>query len=72
VCKYGRSNSTQWDGRGGGVGGYVDNKMVRKMVRLVLIIFNETAALFMMNMIRGTSQLNIDILIYSSRREFDV
>ncbi len=42
----------------------------RKMVRL--LIFNETAALFMMNKIRGTSQLNIDILMYSSRREFDV
>jgi hypothetical protein len=37
-----------------------------------LILFNETAALFMMNKIRGTSQLNIDILMYSSRRESDV
>ena len=27
-----------------------------------LILFNETAALFMMNKIRGTSQLNIDII----------
>jgi hypothetical protein len=42
------------------------------MFRLVLIIFHETAALFIMNKIRGTSQLNIDILMYSSHREFDV
>jgi hypothetical protein len=41
------------------------------MVRLVLI-FNETAALFMMNKIRVTSQLNIIILMYGSHMEFDV
>jgi hypothetical protein len=48
------------------------NVQLRKMLRLVLIIFNETAALFMMDKIRGTSQLNIDILMYGSHREFDV
>jgi hypothetical protein len=39
----------------GGAACDVGRSPVRKMVRLVLI-FNETAALFMMNKIRATSQ----------------
>jgi len=45
---------------------------VRKTHRLVLIIFNQTAALFMTNKVRGTSQLNIDILMSGSHRDFDL
>jgi hypothetical protein len=37
-----------------------------------LMLFNETAALFMKNKVWGTSQLNIDILMSGSHREFDV
>jgi hypothetical protein len=35
------------------------------VVRLVLIIFNETTELFIMNKIRGIPQLNIDILMHA-------
>ncbi len=37
-----------------------------------LILFNETAALFMTNKVWDASQLNIDILISGSHRESDV
>jgi hypothetical protein len=47
--------------------------MVRKTIRLVLIIFNQTAALFVTNKVDGgTSQLNIDILMSGSHKDFDV
>ncbi len=52
----------------GGAACDVGRSPVRKTVRLVFI-FIETAALFMMNKIRGTSQINIDILMNSSRRD---
>ncbi len=43
---------------------------LRKTIRLVLIIFNETAALFMTNKVWDTSQLNIDILMSGSTQGF--
>ncbi len=59
-------------GRGTGAECGVERSPLITEAYVGLILFNETAALFMMNKIRGTSQLNIDILMYSSRRESDV
>jgi hypothetical protein len=55
--------------REGGAACDVKRSSVRKTVRLVLIIFNEITALFIMSKIRGILQLNIDILMYSSHRD---
>jgi hypothetical protein len=46
--------------------------MVKKDGQTGIDYFNETTTLFMMNKIRGISRLNIDILMYSSHRKFDV
>ncbi len=54
--------------RNGGIG----RSPVRKTIRSVLIIFNQTAALFMTNNVWDTSQLNIDILMSGSHSDFDV
>jgi hypothetical protein len=46
------------------------NSLLRKMVRLVLIIFDEQQR-YLINNIRGTSHY-IDILMYGSHKEFYV
>ncbi len=56
------------------IGGFFKIKKLNSITEAYvgLILFNETAALFMTNKVWDTSQLNIDILMSGSHREFDV